>query len=318
MLRPAIACLTLGRALGLTSILGVVPGGCEAKPEQTSAATAEKAPGGGSSAVVARIDDQVITVAEVEERISRLEPFSRARYASAEQRKRLLENLVRFELLAREARAKGYDQDPDVQRVLKNHLIDVMLKREVDDKLKTETIPDTDVEAYYGKHLDQFRRPEQVRVSQVFTTDQAKADRVAVDAQAARGDKPFRALVEKHSEDEDSKLRAGDLTFFDREATNLPRPVVDAAFALKEIGDTSPAIRSDKGFHVLRLTQRRLGFTRPLEEVAADIRRLILADLRSKKVEDLVAEMRKKVPVQVYEAELRKVTTKSNTKGNTP
>src|SRR5204862_7475213 len=99
----------------------------------------------------------------------------------------------------------------------------------------------------------------------------------------------------------DSKPLGGDLTFFDRQNTQLPRPVVEAAFALKEVGDISPPVASDKGFHVLKLTQRRPAFTRPLEGVKAEIRRLILRDRRAMKQEEMVGEMRQKVKGRVCE-----------------
>lgn len=259
--------------------------------------------------VVARVDDQVITVADVEERLARLDPFSRMRYASPEQKKRFLENLVRFEVMAKEARRKGYERDPDVQRVVKKHLIDLLLQREIDDKLDPDAITEAEVAKYYQGHIDDFRRPEQVRASQIFVAkDKDKAEGAAGAARAAKNDKAFRDLVEKYSEDEDSKARGGDLTFFDRASVAFPKAVVEATFALRDVGDVSPVVASDKGFHVLRLTQRRPGFTRPLAEVAGDVRRMILAEARAKKIEALVAEMRTKIKVEVYEAELAKVT----------
>lgn len=261
------------------------------------------------SPVVARIGERTITVDEVEERLQRMDQFSRARYASPEQKKRFLDSLVRFEVMAAEAQSRGYDKDPDVQRVLKNQLIQVLVQREIDDKVKPESIPDAEVEKYYREHPEEFMRPEQVRVSQILVKDRAKADKLAADARgAAKDDRAFTALVEKHSEDEDSRVRGGDLTFFDRKTTQYPRPVVDAAFALREVGDVSAPVQSDKGFHVLKLTQRRPGFTRPLAEVKTDVRRMILRDLRAKKMDELVKEMQQKLKVQIYEDQLAKVT----------
>ncbi|HXU80465.1 MAG TPA: peptidyl-prolyl cis-trans isomerase [Polyangia bacterium] len=267
-------------------------------------------PAAEPSDVVARVDGKPITLSEVQERINALDPYSKARYSSPEQRKRFLENLVRFEVLAREAEKRGYDRDPDVQRALKNQMIQVFLRKELDDKLKNEPITDAEVAKYYQDHERDFRQPEQVRVSQILVKDRALADKVAAEARRLprQDDKGFRALVQQHSLDEDSKALGGDLTFFDRQNTELPRPLVEAAFALKEVGDVSAPVASDKGFHVLRLTQRRPGFTRPLEGVSAEIKRLISRDRRAMKQEEMVAQMRQKLKVQIYEDQLAKVT----------
>jgi peptidyl-prolyl cis-trans isomerase C len=262
------------------------------------------------SNVVARVDGKPITLSEVQERINALDPYSKARYSSPEQRKKFLENLVRFEVLAREAEKRGYDRDPDVQRALKNQMIQVFLRKELDDKLKNEPITDAEVAKYYQDHERDFRQPEQVRVSQILVNDRALADKLAAEARRLprQDDKGFRALVQQHSLDEDSKALGGDLTFFDRQNTELPRTLVEAAFALKEVGDVSAPVASDKGFHVLRLTQRRPGFTRPLEGVSAEIKRLISRDRRAMKQEEMVAQMRQKLKVEIYEDQLAKVT----------
>jgi peptidyl-prolyl cis-trans isomerase C len=275
-----------------------------------------KSPGTAEpSNVVARVDGKPITLSEVQQRIDALDPYSKARYSSPEQRKKFLENLVRFEVLAREAEKRGYDRDPDVQRALKNQMIQVFLRKELDEKLKAEPISEADVARYYREHEADFRQPEQVRVSQILVADRATAEKVTALARAEQkhdqSDRPFRGLVEKYSIDQDSKPLGGDLTFVDRQNTQLPRAVVDAAFALKEVGDISPPVASDKGFHVLKLTQRRPGFTRPLEGVSAEIKRLILLDRRAKKQEEMVAEMRQKLKVQIYDDELAKVTVEA-------
>ncbi len=275
-----------------------------------------EAPAPGAEKVVARIDGKVITVGDLDRRLGELDPFSRARFSSPEFKKRMLDNLIQFEVMAREAQLRGYDKDPEVQRVLKERLIARLIDKEIDDKLKPESIPEAEVEAYYKAHIDRFRRPEQVRVSQVFTTDRAKAQKVASEARSARTDKGFLALVDAYSEDEDSKMRGGDLTFFDRESSTLPRTLVEAAFALRETHDVSGVVNSDKGFHVLRLTQRRPGFTRPLDEVKNDVRRMILGELRAKKIEELVTEMRKKIKVEVFEDQLGKVKVVADGGGN--
>ena len=269
---------------------------------------AAEAPAGD---VVALVDGKPITVSDVQRRINALDPYSKARYSLPEQRKRFLENLVRFEVLASEAKKRGYDRDPDVQRVLKNQMIDVFLRKELDEKLKGETISDDAVAEYYRKHHSEFVQSAQVRVSQILVKDRARAEKVAAEARALgktdQADKGFRELVSKYSEDEDSKSLGGDLTFLDRSNHQLPPALVQAAYELQDIGDISAPVASDKGFHVLRLTQRRAAFVRPLEGVAGEIRRLISSERRAKKMEEMVAQMREKLKVEIYEEQLAKV-----------
>ena len=110
-----------------------------------------------------------------------------------------------------------------------------------------------------------------------------------------------------HSRDEDSRERGGDLTFLERTGGTQPAPVVEAAFALKQVGEVSAPVKSERGFHVLRLTERRAARLRPFEEVKVSVRAQALAERRARRIEEWVAEMRKQVNIQVFEDKLREV-----------
>ena len=55
------------------------------------------------SQVVAKVDDAVITVTDVQDRINKQSPFVRARYTNADKKKEFLDGLVKFEVMAAEA-----------------------------------------------------------------------------------------------------------------------------------------------------------------------------------------------------------------------
>jgi peptidyl-prolyl cis-trans isomerase C len=228
--------------------------------------------GGGESAdpsqVVAKVDDAVITVADVQERINKQSPFVRARYTTPEKKKEFLDSLVRFKVLANEAGRRGYDKDPEVIRVMEQQMISKFLQKDFESKLKIKALP--------------------------------KA------AAAGGADKAFRDLVTKYSEDEESKPRGGDLSFFDKDSTKLPKPIVEAAFKLAEVGDAT-AVKTDKGFAVIRLTQKRPGFSRPLAEVKRQIQQRLFRDLRSKSMDNFVADLKKKSNITINDDNLAKV-----------
>jgi peptidyl-prolyl cis-trans isomerase C len=283
-----------------------------------------RAAGGGADTVVARIDGEAITLQEFERRLHEQSAFTRARYSSPERRKDLLEQLVRFELLAREAKKRGYDRDPQVVLAAKQRVVERMIAEELDGKLRAQDLPEADVERYYREHLDRppFTQAEAVRVSQILVKDRATAERAVTLARSleTRGElaeEGFRRLVATMSIDEESKQRGGDLTFLERGSqggnSDQPRPVVDAAFALRSIGQVSEPVESARGFHVLRLTQRRVGFVRPYEEVRNQARAQLHYERRAQRLEQWVAEMRKKVPVEVYEDKLSQIAAEAPT-----
>jgi peptidyl-prolyl cis-trans isomerase C len=277
---------------------------------------------GGDSAVVAKVDDEVITVADVQERINKQSPFVRARYTSNEKKKEFLDSLIRFEVMANEAKRRGYDEDPEVLRVMKQQMISKFLQKDFESKLKVEDVPDADVEKYYKEHPAEFNQKDEIRVSEVVTKEKGKADKAFAEAKTlpkaptivpTPDQKQFKDIVAKYSDDEDAKQRGGDLGFFDKDTTRYPKPIVDAAFKLAEVGDVAAPMKTEKGWVVLRLTQKRPGFNRPLAEVKRQIQQRLFRDTRTKAMDNFVAELKKKSAIEINDANLSKVVIDTGT-----
>jgi peptidyl-prolyl cis-trans isomerase C len=261
--------------------------------------------------VLAQVDDIVITEADLKEVLARYatQPFVLARYSSIEKKKELLDSLVRYDVLAIEARKRGYERDPEVQRVAKDKMVKLFTQQEIVDKVKPSDVPDADVGKYYTDHATDYARPEMVRASQILVKERAKAAKILAEVKAApKSDmRAFRDLVTKYSEDADSKPRGGDLTQFDRATAQHPQAVVAAAFALKEVGDVSDLVATDKGFAILKLTDKRPALSRSLEDAKPEIQRRLLDELRTKKKKEFVDEARKTIKVEIFEDQLAKL-----------
>src|SRR5690606_17147143 len=113
------------------------------------------------------------------------------------------------------------------------------------------------MKAYYDSHLDDYVKPEEVRVSAIILKNKAQAERVLIEAKgdAGKTNKGFRDLVMKYSIDEETKLRGGDLRYLDMKNTEVPAPVIKAAFGLTTTGDVSDVIAAGNGtFYILKQT----------------------------------------------------------------
>lgn len=255
--------------------------------------------------VIARVGDVRITVGGVEDAINAQSPFLRLRYADASKRQEFVENMIRFELLAREAEKRGYGRSEEVRRSVKQNAVQQLIRREFDERQTVDSVPMADVQAYYDAHPDEFNRPEMVRASHIQVATEAEARALVAQARTADA-AAFRALARERSTDTETKLRGGDLRYFTREPVRTdPNPPVDAvlvaaAFALRQVGDVSPPVHVGNAWSIVKLTGRRPAETRSIAEAAPTIRMRLWRDRRQQSIEDFVAGLRTRLHPELH------------------
>jgi peptidyl-prolyl cis-trans isomerase C len=267
---------------------------------------------------LAKIDDVVITVGEFQDRINKQSPYVRARYTSVERKKEFLDNLVRFEVLAKEAQKRGLDKDSEVVRTMKQVMIQKLLKDEFD-KMTLKDIADADCKKYYDAHPEEFNKPEEVRTSLIMVKDGATAKKVLNDPRVKGVDNQgFRNLVAEYSIDQPTKERGGDLRYFDEKTKEVPLELITASFKLQNIGDNSEPVKTKDGVAILKLTGRRKALNRTFDEVKEQIRNKIYRDKRQDSMEAFVKNLREKAKISIDDSKLAKVQIEGTPPGAFP
>ena len=290
--------------------------GEQAKPETKYGLTQQQA-----AQVLVSIGDKRITLGEFADRLGNQSPYLRARYNSPERRREFLDNMVRFELLAREAEKRGYDKSEEVATVRKQSMVQQMMQDLFETGgIKLSDVGDQEIKAYYDAHPAEFDKPAQLRASHILFKDRAAADKALQQLKADPKDiELFRKLAAEHSQDAATKTSGGDLRFFSAtrdasgESDSIERPEAlrRAAFSLKEIGDLYPEpVQSERGFHVVKLTGRREALKRSLEDSRRMIQNKLWREKREAAIEKFVSDLRSKADVQENADALAKVRVK--------
>ena len=182
----------------------------------------------------------------------------------------MLDEIIKVELLAAEAKRRGLDKRPETQERTRQILRDELLRRTRDGMPAPADIPEAEVRAYYEKHRDQFREPERRRVAHIVVADAAKAKRVLALAAKATpaewGRSRARALARQAAEERAESCRSSSPAIsasFRRRATaaaktrECPKPVRKAVFEIEKLGGVLAEPVADAGrFHVVRMTGR--------------------------------------------------------------
>jgi peptidyl-prolyl cis-trans isomerase C len=252
------------------------------------------------------IGDSTITVGDFAEQLADKSPYLRARYASPERRRELLEELVKFELLAKEASRRGLDQSEEVERTKQQMMVQQMMKSEFEDKVQLSDITDQDIQAYYDAHPDEFNKPAQVRASVIIVKDEAKAKKLGKQLlEQHENNELFRQVASTQNESPELRERFGDLQFFSKpsERKDGDPPVADAiaetAFKLEKIGELSTVLtKVPEGFAIVKLTGKRKELARTLEQARRPIQHKLWRDRREAAVNSFVESLRKKADVK--------------------
>jgi peptidyl-prolyl cis-trans isomerase D len=130
-----------------------------------------------------------------------------------------------------------------------------------------------EVQSYYNDNIQQFQSPEQVRASHILLKTEGK-DEAAVRKQAedilkqVKAGADFAELAKKYSEDQGSKVSGGDLDYFGR--GRMVPEFENAAFSMQP-GQLSDLVKTQYGFHIIKVVDKKPGVTRSLDEVRAQI-----------------------------------------------
>jgi peptidyl-prolyl cis-trans isomerase D len=138
-------------------------------------------------------------------------------------------------------------------------------------------ITDAEVQAYYNSHQDQYQVKEQVKVRHILIQVPSGADAKTDAAAKAKAEDilkqikaggNFADLAAKNSDDPGSKTQGGELGWLDRGKTV---PEFDkAAFTLAP-GQTSDLVKTQFGYHILQVEEKKTAHLRPIAEVKPEI-----------------------------------------------
>lgn len=317
-------------ASGATTPAGQPPAGQPAEPE-VKPVPAEL------PAVVARVNGEDVRRVDFERAIANIE-LRAGRTIPAEERDRvyrgLLEQMVAMKALVQETKTKKIavsDQEiatqideikkqfPDeagfTKALSERKMTLALLRTEARDEIAVRklveaevgpsvSVTDQDIKTFYDKNPDQFKRPEGYKASHILiavpsaaTAEQKQAARGEAEGllKQIRGGADFAALAKAHSKDS-SSVNGGDLGFFGK--GQMVPPFEQAVEKLK-VGEVSPVVETQFGFHIIKLTDKQPAATVPLAEVSQRIGQYLVMQQQSAKANEYVRALRARSKIDI-------------------
>ncbi len=219
----------------------------------------------------------------------------------------VLRGMVSEKLLYQEAVKQGVDKSPEVQKRLQSLQKQLVIQNLIEQQTKTLT-SEAALKKAYAEKVESMKDQEEVRARHILVDKEDEAKKIYEQIQKG-GD--FAKLAKEKSVDKGSAAKGGDLDFFTKD--KMVPEFADAAFRLRK-GEVSPPVKSEFGWHIIKLEDRRKANVPPFEQM----KEALQAEVQQKGVQTYVDGLVKGADVKYYDSSGKELPFDPATPANAP
>lgn len=254
------------------------------------AAAQEKAPKKAAAAAAAagKIVVNGVTIPQARIDMMNKELTASGQPDTPERQKAVREELINREVLVQAAQKRGLDKNPDIASQMEMARQSVLVRALFEAEVKAHPISDADLQKQYADFKKSMGENEyKIRHILVDKEDDAKA----IIAELGKG-ADFAKLAKEKSKDPGSKDNGGDLDW--GPTARYVKPFADAVAGLKKGQLTTTPVKTDFGYHVIRLDDVRPLKVPSFEELKEQFRQRA----QQQQIQKLVMDLRGKAKVE--------------------
>ncbi len=253
----------------------------------------------GPTDVLATVGNHAITREMLDHIISTIPEENRVPFLTPDGRKKILDEVVSFVLMAEAAKAEGLDKDPAIRTRLEYAQTEYLAREYFRRQLaKNPQATEQELEAYYREHLSEFKPSEEIQARHILVKTEAEANKILEQAKAG---KDFAELAKKYSIDP-AGARGGKLELQDGRDW-LPKGTFEKSFehALFKIpkGEVGSPVKSQFGWHIIRVDDRRTPEPPSFVQVRAMIKNRLQEQKNAQINNQLTEQAKKTIPVVI-------------------
>ncbi len=251
--------------------------------------------------VLATIDKENITMEEFNKELDKIPMNMKMAMASESGKKDFLNNLVVKKLLLREAGKNKIEDDNDFQTQLldiKNQLlITSLLKKKI---VSNSQLSDEEVKKYYEENKDKFKKENEINTRHILLKTEEEAKQIK---EKIKNGEDFIELARQYSIDPNAKTTGGELGFHPK-GTILPE-YEEAAFKLAKVGQISGIVKTQYGYHIIRLEGVKPPAYVSFDEVKDFIKQQMVQEKQKELIDNYIEELKKSAKITINETLLK-------------
>ncbi len=246
-------------------------------------------------AVVAKVNGKEVKLKEVRQLEKALPPQV---LNSAKDKVKLFttlrDQLIDIKLITEEAEKAGLDKDPEVQKAIEQAIQQVRVQAYLSKSLKN-FVTDSAVKARYDKLVADMPKDEmEVKARHILVKDESAAKKIIEDLKKGAD---FLKIAREQSIDKASAQEGGDVGYFRK--GDMVKEFADASFALVPGKITETPVKTQFGWHVIKVDDKRKVKAPKFEEVQEQLKAAVLEESMLK----LVTSLRDKAKIERFNEE---------------
>lgn len=214
-------------------------------------------------------------------------------------KKRVLDMVVERKLLAEEAEksdvAKSKEYQEQLEELKKGLILDVWMKQKM--KKIEDGISDSKIEDYYKKNIKRYAIPKKLKARHILVKSEDNATAIIKELDAAKDKKAAFIKLAKEKSTGPSGPNGGDLGWFELE--RMVPEFSAAADKLKKGEYTKKPVKTQFGFHIIYLDDRKEAGTKKLEEVKDSIRDELANQEFTKLIKEETDKLKKSAKIEL-------------------
>lgn len=203
-------------------------------------------------------------------------------------REQCFEQLVSLFLFAKKAEDDKLEETEEFKKVIENAKRDILAQMAMRDVLKTAEVSEEEMKEYYDANKVQYEKGATVSAKHILVAEEEKCNEIL--AVITSGEKVFEQAAQEFSTCP-SGQRGGDLGAFGK---GQMVPEFEKAAFEAEIGQVVGPVKTQFGFHLIKVEAKNEAEVAAFEEVKESIKRTMIQQKQNKLYTDTVAELKEK------------------------
>lgn len=243
--------------------------------------------------VLATVGEKEITNLDIENALKTLDPYQAMHFNNEEGKKQLLQDLVNQELFFIEAKEENLDSDERFKAEMKKIEENVLKQYAINKVLSSVSLTEEDKKTFFEANKASFNKPETASAKHILVDDEEKANDIL--AKINSGEVSFEDAAAQHSSCP-SKDAGGDLGNFSK--GQMVPEFEEAVFSMNK-GELRGPVKTQFGYHIIKLDDLQKGGESTYEEVEAEIEKTLMYqkqnEVYTNKINDLKSKYQEAV-----------------------